>query len=190
MLIGIIIVASVIFLLLLTIIIIYNSLSKLNVYINDAFLNLDVLFMKKWGLFRVIASSVEETDELLKEEIDNLVSKEYVDFAFLNKIDSINVLSNKINVLTLSNKTKISADLSVVFEEIKKLDEEINAFEEKFNAIIKTYNLKFSVFPNKVVGKLFRFRPYKQFKNISLIINNNEKPEEVKEVVSEEQING
>ena len=63
MLIGIIIAASVIFLLLLTIIIIYNSLSKLNVYINDAFLNLDVLFMKKWGLFRVIASSVEETDE-------------------------------------------------------------------------------------------------------------------------------
>ena len=99
-------------------------------------------------------------------------------------------MANKINVLTLSSKTKISADLRVVFEEIKKLDEEINAFEEKFNAIIKTYNLKFAVFPNKVVGKLFRFRPYKQFKNISLTINNNEKPEEVKEEVSEEQING
>ena len=163
---------AIVVVLLLFVLITYNTFIKLNNRVKEAFSTMDVYLKKRWDL---IPNIVEVVKGYAKHEKDTL--KEVVELR--SSVSSYDKLSTdekiKANEQLNSGLTKLFA-LAEAYPDLKandnflSLQKDLTAIEDEiaqsrkyYNAVVREYNNKVQMIPSNIVAKIFGYKPKNMF---------------------------
>ena len=154
-----------IFLVLISIIIIYNNLIRLKNEINEASANIDVYEKKRWDLVPNLINTVKGYTKHEEETLEKIVN-----------------LRNNISSEKIKNENKIETELKNVFalaesypelkanenflelsSQLKKIEEDISYSRNIYNKCATKLNSKIETFPINILSKLFGIKKVQLF---------------------------
>jgi len=148
----------------------FNTVTKWNQNIKEAFATLDVYLKKRWDLIPNLVNCLKEESNFEKrtlEEIVQLRTKNYEEMSNKDKInlnENIQEQLNRILILTENYPDlKSIASYQTLMKELIQVEDEIANSRKYYNAVIRIYNNKVQMFPNIILAKLFQIKPKKMF---------------------------
>lgn len=156
-----IILALILAILIIFVIIEYNSMVKLKKQMNNSYSVIDVYLKKRFDL---IPNLVEVTKGYANYEKDILTKiTEYRTSYNQNKDkDSLNKLNDEYNNLMLVIENypdlKASEQFLKLQKSLIKVENELQAARRIYNTDTTKYNTKLNVFPSNIIAKLFGFK--------------------------------
>ncbi len=161
---------AVIVLIILYVLICYNSLVKLRNKVGEAFSTMDVYLKKRWDLIPNLIETVKgytkHESETFKEIVE-LRNSAYDNMSSDEKISANEKISNGINkIMALAEAypdLKASQNFSDLTNELSKVEEDIANSRKYYNGVVRSYNNKVQVIPSNIVAKLFGFKPKAMF---------------------------
>ena len=156
-----IILALILAILIIFVIIEYNSMVKLKKQMNNSYSVIDVYLQKRFDL---IPNLVEVTKGYANYEKDILTKiTEYRTSYNQNKDkDSLNKLNDEYNNLMLVIENypdlKASEQFLKLQKSLIKVENELQAARRIYNTDTTKYNTKLNVFPSNIIAKLFGFK--------------------------------
>lgn len=156
-----IILALILAILIIFVIIEYNSMVKLKKQMNNSYSVIDVYLQKRFDL---IPNLVEVTKGYANYEKDILTKiTEYRTSYNQNKDkDSLNKLNDEYNnlILVIENypDLKASEQFLKLQKSLIKVENELQAARRIYNTDTTKYNTKLNVFPSNIIAKLFGFK--------------------------------
>lgn len=166
------IIITIIALLIIYILYLFNQIIKLNNKVNEAFSTMDIYLKKRWDL---IPNLVEVVKNYTKHEKDTLegITKlrsniaTYDNMSTDNKIKVSEQITNDLNNILLLAEAypNLKADTSFInlSTQLTKIEEDIANSRKYYNATVRKYNNKIQVFPNNIISKLFNAKPKLMF---------------------------
>lgn len=171
------IIMGVLVLLLMYTFVVYNSLTKLNNKVKEAFSTMDVYLKKRWDLIPNIVEIVKgytKHEKSVLEDIINLRNYSYDNMSTSDKLHANKKLNKNISKLMMlvENYPDLKAnqgflDLS---SKLSKVEEDIANSRKYYNAVVRNFNDKVQMFPSNIFAKMFKFKENKFFD-----ANNNER---------------
>lgn len=165
-----IVVAAVVVLLVLAIIMLYNSLVKARNNVKTAFADIDVFLKKRYDLIPNLVNTVKGYTKHEKETFTEVVKLRNAAMES-NDINEQVALNNKLTtsingLLSLrENYPELKADSSFLSLQNKLTDveREIAGVRTTYNAVVNINNSKLDVFPNNLFAKMFKFQHFELF---------------------------
>jgi LemA protein len=173
------ILVAIIILIVVYVLLMFNSFMKLNNKVKEAFSTMDVYLKKRWDLIpnlveAVKGYSVYESSTL--KEIISLRNNNYDDMSADNKINTNKNLTLGINkIMALAEgypdlkANDVYRDLS---NQLVKVEEDIANARKYYNGVVRIYNNKVEMFPNNILAKLFGFKTKSMFETVEHERNN------------------
>ena len=167
---SIYIIVSLVVLLFIYILVIYNSFVRLNNKLNKTFSTMDVYLKKRWDLIPNLVEVVKgyakhEKDTL--EEVIKLRSEDYDILSSEEKINANTKVTNGISkIMALAEKypdLKASDNFRNLSKELTKIEDEIAQSRKYYNATVRVYNNKVGMFPSNVVAGILGYKDEKMF---------------------------
>lgn len=164
------IIVGIIVILLIYILITYNSFINSRNLVKEAFSTMDIYLKKRWDLIPNLIEVVKgyskyENETLTK--ITSLRSSSYDELTMDNKIDINEELSKCLsNIFAVSENypelkaNELYANLS---NNLISIEDEIANSRKYYNGTVRNFNNKIQMFPNNILAKLFRFKEFKMF---------------------------
>lgn len=164
------IIVGIIVILLIYILITYNSFINSRNLVKEAFSTMDIYLKKRWDLIPNLIEVVKgyskyENETLTK--ITSLRSSSYDELTMNNKIDINEELSKCLsNIFAVSENypelkaNELYANLS---NNLISIEDEIANSRKYYNGTVRNFNNKIQMFPNNILAKLFRFKEFKMF---------------------------
>ena len=164
------IIIGIIVILLIYILITYNSFINSRNLVKEAFSTMDIYLKKRWDLIPNLIEVVKgyskyENETLTK--ITSLRSSSYDELTMNNKIDINEELSKCLsNIFAVSENypelkaNELYANLS---NNLISIEDEIANSRKYYNGTVRNFNNKIQMFPNNILAKLFRFKEFKMF---------------------------
>lgn len=164
------IIIGIIVILLIYILITYNSFINSRNLVKEAFSTMDIYLKKRWDLIPNLIEVVKgyskyENETLTK--ITSLRSSSYDELTMDNKIDINEELSKCLsNIFAVSENypelkaNELYANLS---NNLISIEDEIANSRKYYNGTVRNFNNKIQMFPNNILAKLFRFKEFKMF---------------------------
>ena len=161
---------AVIVLIVIYVLVCYNSLVRLRNKVGEAFSTMDVYLKKRWdlipNLIETIKGYTKHESETLKEIVE-LRNSAYDNMSSDEKINANEKISNGINKLMALAESypdlKASENFRDLTNELSKVEEDIANSRKYYNAVVRSYNNKVQVIPSNIVAKLFGFKPRAMF---------------------------
>ncbi len=161
---------AIIVLIILYVLVCYNSLVKLRNKVGEAFSTMDVYLKKRWDLIPNLIETVKgytkHESETFKEIVE-LRNSAYDNMSSDEKISANEKISNGINkIMALAEAypdLKASQNFSDLTNELSKVEEDIANSRKYYNGVVRSYNNKVQVIPSNIVAKLFGFKPKAMF---------------------------
>ena len=152
------------------VIVMYNSFVKTNILVEEAFSTMDVCLKKRWDLIPNLVEVVKgyaKHEKTTLEELVNLRNGIYDDLSNSEKINTnvkINESLSKIMVI-VENYPELKAnenflDLS---KQLVLVEDEISKSRRYYNAVVKNYNNKVRLIPSNLVALIFGFKEKNMF---------------------------
>ncbi len=164
------IIIGILSILLIYILIVFNSLTRLNNKVKEAFATMDVYLKKRWDLIPNIVETVKGYADHEKdtfESVVNLRNSVYDDMKTNDKIDTNDQLTKNISKLMLLSEAypelKANSNFFDLSNQLKKVEEDIAQSRKYYNAVVRTMNNKVQMFPSNIIAFLFRFKEKKFF---------------------------
>ena len=168
--------------LIIYVLVLYNSFIKLDNKVEEAFSTMDVYLKKRWDLIPNLVRVVKGYSTYEKQtfkEIVNLRNNTYDDLPNNEKIKKNEVLSNGINkIIALAENypdLKASSNYKDLSDKLTKVNDDITYARKYYNGCVRIYNNKVEMFPNNIFAKLFGYKTKLMFetsdeekKNISV----------------------
>lgn len=164
------IIIGIIVILLIYILITYNSFINSRNLVKEAFSTMDIYLKKRWDLIPNLIEVVKgyskyENETLTK--ITSLRSSSYDDLTMDNKININEELSKCLsNIFAVSEDypelkaNELYANLS---NNLISIEDEIANSRKYYNGTVRNFNNKIQIFPNNILAKLFSFKEFKMF---------------------------
>ena len=164
------IIVGIIVILLIYILITYNSFINSRNLVKEAFSTMDIYLKKRWDLIPNLIEVVKgyskyENETLTK--ITSLRSSSYDELTMDNKININEELSKCLsNIFAVSENypelkaNELYANLS---NNLISIEDEIANSRKYYNGTVRNFNNKIQMFPNNILAKLFRFKEFKMF---------------------------
>lgn len=164
------IIIGIIVILLIYILITYNSFINSRNLVKEAFSTMDIYLKKRWDLIPNLIEVVKgyskyENETLTK--ITSLRSSSYDELSMDNKININEKLSKYLsNVFAVSENypelkaNELYANLS---NNLISIEDEIANSRKYYNGTVRNFNNKIQMFPNNILAKLFSFKEFKMF---------------------------
>ena len=164
------IIIGIIVILLIYILITYNSFINSRNLVKEAFSTMDIYLKKRWNLIPNLIEVVKgyskyENETLTK--ITSLRSSSYDELTMDNKIDINEELSKCLsNIFAVSeNYPELKANelYTNLSNNLISIEDEIANSRKYYNGTVRNFNNKIQMFPNNILAKLFRFKEFKMF---------------------------
>ena len=164
------IIIGIIVILLIYILITYNSFINSRNLVKEAFSTMDIYLKKRWDLIPNLIEVVKgyskyENETLTK--ITSLRSSSYDELTMDNKIDINEELSKCLsNIFAVSeNYPELKANelYTNLSNNLISIEDEIANSRKYYNGTVRNFNNKIQMFPNNLLAKLFRFKEFKMF---------------------------
>ena len=164
------IIIGIIVILLIYIVITYNSFINSRNLVKEAFSTMDIYLKKRWDLIPNLIEVVKgyskyENETLTK--ITSLRSSSYDELTMDNKININEELSKCLsNIFAVSENypelkaNELYANLS---NNLISIEDEIANSRKYYNGTLRNFNNKIQMFPNNILAKLFSFKEFKMF---------------------------
>ena len=172
-----IIIVCILVLIVLYVIITFNSLVKLKNNTEEAFATMDVYLKKRWDLIPNLVEIVKGYSKYEKSAIESIIKLRnisYNDMTNEQKIYANKTLSNDLSKLFVLAEAypdlKANSNFLSLQESLEKIETDIAQSRKYYNATIKEYNIKVSVIPSTLVAKMFGYKKKSMYE-----INNEEK---------------
>lgn len=164
------IVVGIIVILLIYILITYNSFINSRNLVKEAFSTMDIYLKKRWelipNLIEVVKGYSQYENETLTK-ITSLRSSSYDELTMDNKINTNEELSKcLLNIFAVTENypelkaNELYANLS---SNLICIEDEISNSRKYYNGTVRNFNNKIQMFPNNIMAKLFRFKEFKMF---------------------------
>jgi len=158
------------FLIILYFFITYNSLTKLQNRVEEAFSTMDVYLKKRWDLIPNIVEAVRgyanHENQILKE-IMELRNNAYDSMNNNDKVDTNNQLTNEINRLMalVESYPELRADENFrdLSKQLTRIEDEIANARKYYNGTVRLMNNKVEMFPSNIVARLLGYKTLKMF---------------------------
>ena len=164
------IIIGIIVILLIYILITYNSFINSRNLVKEAFSTMDIYLKKRWDLIPNLIEVVKgyskyENENLTK--ITSLRSSSYDELTMNNKIDINEELSKCLsNIFAVSeNYPELKANelYTNLSNNLISIEDEIANSRKYYNGTVRNFNNKIQMFPNNILAKLFKFKEFKMF---------------------------
>lgn len=164
------IIIGIIVILLIYILITYNSFINSRNLVKEAFSTMDIYLKKRWDLIPNLIEVVKgyskyENETLTK--ITSLRSSSYDELTMDNKIDINEELSKCLsNIFAVSeNYPELKANelYTNLSNNLISIEDEIANSRKYYNGTVRNFNNKIQMFPNNILAKLFNFKEFKMF---------------------------
>jgi lemA protein len=164
------IIIGIIVILLIYILITYNSFINSRNLVKEAFSTMDIYLKKRWDLIPNLIEVVKgyskyENETLTK--ITSLRSSSYDELTMNNKIDINEELSKCLsNIFAVSeNYPELKANelYTNLSNNLISIEDEIANSRKYYNGTVRNFNNKIQIFPNNIMAKLFKFKEFKMF---------------------------
>jgi lemA protein len=164
------IIIGIIVILLIYILITYNSFINSRNLVKEAFSTMDIYLKKRWDLIPNLIEVVKgyskyENETLTK--ITSLRSSSYDELTMDNKIDINEELSKCLsNIFVVSeNYPELKANelYTNLSNNLISIEDEIANSRKYYNGTVRNFNNKIQMFPNNILAKLFKFKEFKMF---------------------------
>lgn len=164
------IIVGIIVILLIYILITYNSFINSRNLVKEAFSTMDIYLKKRWDIIPNLIEVVKSYSKYEKEtltKITSLRSSSYDDLTMDNKIDINEELSKCLsNIFAVSeNYPELKANelYTNLSNNLISIEDEIANSRKYYNGTVRNFNNKIQMFPNNILAKLFRFKEFKMF---------------------------
>ena len=164
------IIIGIIVILLIYILITYNSFINSRNLVKEAFSTMDIYLKKRWDIIPNLIEVVKSYSKYEKEtltKITSLRSSSYDDLTMDNKININEELSKYLsNIFAVSeNYPELKANelYTNLSNNLISIEDEIANSRKYYNGTVRNFNNKIQIFPNNILAKLFRFKEFKMF---------------------------
>lgn len=155
---------------LIYIILVYNSLVALKNKVLEAFSTMDIYLKKRWDLVPNLVEIVKAYaghEKEIFQNLANLRASSYDDLSLKSKI-SKNMeltagLSRVFAVVENYPELKASENFSKLSQELTKIEDDIANSRKYYNGSVKQFNIKIMSFPSNIIAKLFGFEARTMF---------------------------
>ena len=163
-------IAVVVFILLVVVAIIYNTLTKARNKVKEKYSNIDVSLKKRWDIVPNLVEVVKgysAYEEKTLEKLTELRSQQYDKFLMEQKLDIDNNISKVVSKIfaIAENYPELKANEEYLefSKNLSNLEEEISKNREEYNKAVQEYNTKIEKIPNNIIAILFGFNEEKLF---------------------------
>lgn len=164
------IIIAIIALIIIYVLVQYNSFVKLNNMVKEAFATMDVYLKKRWDLIPNLVEVVKgyaEHESSVIEKVVKLRNLSYDKMSVTDKIDTNQQLATDLsNIMAIAENypnLKASQNFSDLSNQLSKIEDEIANSRKYYNAIVRNLNTKIEMFPSNIIAKIFNFKIAKMF---------------------------
>ncbi len=164
------VVMAIIAVLVIYLIVQYNTLVKTNNIVKEAFSTMDVYLKKRWDLIPNLVEVVKGYAKYEKEtfnEISSLRTKSYDSMSMNKKINVNEQLTQGISkIMAISEnypELKASENFLQLSKDLTKIEDEIANSRKYYNGAVRILNTKIQMFPGNIVAGMFGFRQASMF---------------------------
>lgn len=164
------IIIAIIALIIIYVLVQYNSFVKLNNMVKEAFATMDVYLKKRWDLIPNLVEVVKgyaEHESSVIEKVVKLRNLSYDKMSVTDKIDTNQQLATGLsNIMAIAENypnLKASQNFSDLSNQLSKIEDEIANSRKYYNAIVRNLNTKIEMFPSNIIAKIFNFKIAKMF---------------------------
>lgn len=164
------IIIGIIVILLIYILITYNSFINSRNLVKEAFSTMDIYLKKRWDLIPNLIEVVKGYSKYENETLTKITSfrsSSYDELTMDNKInineDLSRCLSNIFAVSENYPELKANELYTNLSNNLISIEDEIANSRKYYNGTVRNFNNKIQMFPNNILAKLFRFKEFKMF---------------------------
>lgn len=164
------IIIGIIVLLVLYVLVTYNSLVKIKNRVSEAFATMDVYLKKRWDLIPNLVETVKgyaKHEESVLEEVTKLRTASYDDMSDKEKVEVNQKLSQSISKLIAIGEAypelKANENFNNLSNQLSNIEEDIANSRKYYNATVRTMNDKVQMFPSNIVANILGFKTQEMF---------------------------
>ena len=164
------IIVAIIALMVIYLLVCYNSFVKLNNQVKEAFSTMDVYLKKRWDLIPNVVEVVKgyaRHEEGTLKEIVNLRNVPYEKMNDSTKVDVNNKISQRLGKIMaiVENYPELKANESFkdLSKQLVQVEDDIANARKYYNGAVRVYNNKIEMFPSNVFAKLFGYKSKAMF---------------------------
>lgn len=157
-------------LLLIYIVVAFNSFIRLSNKVKEAFATMDVYLKKRWDLIPAIVETVKGYAQHEKdtfEKVTNLRNTVYHQMSSNGRIDINEQLTAGISKIMVIAENypdlKANQNFLDLSSQLSKIENDIANSRKYYNAVVRNMNTKVQLFPSNIVAGLFGFKEMKMF---------------------------
>lgn len=149
---------------------IYNSFVQLNNKVKEAFSTMDVYLKKRWDLIPNIVETVKgyaNHEKATLKEVVELRNSAYEKMSDQEKIKTNEQLSSGINkIMALAEaypELKANENFKDLSNQLTKIEDDIANSRKYYNGVVRIYNNKVEMFPSNIFAGLFGYKSKAMF---------------------------
>ena len=149
---------------------IYNSFVQLNNKVKEAFSTMDVYLKKRWDLIPNIVETVKgyaKHEKTTLTEVVELRNSAYEKMSDQEKIKTNEQLSSGINkIMALAEaypELKANENFKDLSNQLTKIEDDIANSRKYYNGVVRIYNNKVEMFPSNIFAGLFGYKSKAMF---------------------------
>ena len=161
---------AVLAILILSVILIYNSLIYARNSVNEAFSTMDVYLKQRWDLIPNLVECVKsymEHEKSILEEVTKIRSSMYEGLSQQAKIEANKKITTDLSKLFALAENYPELKANTVFldlqEKLTKVEDDIAYSRKYYNANVRDLNNKIQMFPTNIIASMFGFKEAKMF---------------------------
>ncbi len=167
---GWMIALAVLVLLVLWVVVTYNSLVKLRTQVEEAFSTIDVYLQKRFDLIPNLVATVKGFAAHERETLENVIRARNLGMSANTpeeKMAASNELTSALNRLMVVVEQypdlKANTHFQQLMGELSNLEGEIANYRKYYNATVRNYNIKIASIPTNIIAGLTGFKPAELF---------------------------
>ena len=164
------IIAAVVVLIVLIFVVMYNGFVRANNDCEEAYSTMDVYMKKRYDLIPNLVETVKGYASHEKETLQKVIeARNFAQGATTveDKIAGENALTGTLKSLFAISEAypdlKANTNFLDLQNQLKSIEEDIANSRKYYNAVVKLYNNKCQVFPNNIIGQMFKFKLRQMF---------------------------
>ncbi len=159
-----------IFIIIIIIILMFNSFVKSLNRVKEAFATMDVYFKKRWELIPNIVETVKGYAFYEEKTFANIMANRSQNYDSLNnnekKVNDYEMERAITNLMAFKEaypNLKANTGFQKLMKELILIEDELLNARKYYNATVRIFNTKIMIFPNNLFAKLFNFKAYPMF---------------------------
>ncbi len=146
------------------ILLVFNSFIKLNNKVNEAFATMDVYLKKRWDLIPNLVETVKGYAKHEKETLEEVIKMRSGDYDIMSSEEKIKantrITGGISRIMALAESypnLKANENFSNLAKELTKTEDEIAQSRKYYNATVRLFNNKVGMFPSNIIAKIFGY---------------------------------